>query len=125
VLDRYLDVDPGRARAEVGALLAGAGLASGAGYALVLGAEILPLALHVNARVISLMVTLEGVKPGGDKHKLERLLELNRLVDVGKVGLSSNGDVTLLYEVPEAVPELAEHAVAQLRTLFAAARAAI
>ena len=125
VLDRYLDVDHARARAETGSLLAGAGLASGSGYALVLGAGMLPVALHVNRRVISLMVTLEGTQPRGDRQKLERLLELNRLVDVGKVGLNSQGDVTLLYEVPEPVPELAEHAVAQLRTLFAAARAAI
>jgi hypothetical protein len=125
VLDRYLDVDHARARAETGSLLAGAGLASGSGYALVLGAGMLPVALHVNRRVISLMVTLEGTQPRGDRQKLERLLELNRLVDVGKVGLNSQGDVTLLYEVPEPVPELAEHAVAQLRTLFAAVRAAI
>jgi hypothetical protein len=126
MLDRYIDVDPERARVELHGLFQGAGLVSGGrSYVLDFGFERRPLAVHMNRRVISLMVSLEDVRPGGDKGKLERLLELNRDVDVAKVGLNSQGDVTLLYEVPQVVPELAEHAPAQLRTLYTRVRAAV
>ena len=37
---------------------------------------------------------------------MRRLLELNRAADVARLGLDADGDVALLYEVPEVGPDL-------------------
>ena len=68
---------------------------------------------------ISFVLALGDTRPKGDKKKYMRgLLELNRSANVAKVGLDSDGDVTLLYEVPQLFPDLLEKAKAQLGLLL-------
>lgn len=121
VQERHISIDPQSAGEQTHAMLAAAGLASGppGSYELNLGLETHSLAVLVNRRVISLVVTLQGVKPGGDRQKLRALLELNRAADVAKIGLDAHGNVTLLYEVPGLVPGLMERVRTQFASLHA------
>jgi hypothetical protein len=115
-----------QARTEMHALLERAGLSWLPGlYVLDVGGDTRQLALNVTSRVISLQVPLEGTNPGGDRARLTRLLQLNLEANVAKVGMQPNGDLILLYEVPQAVPDAVEWAVPQLRELHARVRAAI
>ena len=110
--DLHISVDPDRARAEVHAMLAGAALP-------------VDLSVHTSRRVISLIVPMQGMRPGGNKDKLRGLLDLNRDADVAKVGLDSKGHVKLLYEVPQVAPDLVEQASAQLASLQVAVGALV
>lgn len=113
-------VDADRARADVGALLEAAGATSLPGglytFDLELGEGPRPLSLYADAGVVSL-ITPWPAKPGGDLDKLTQLLELNRAVNVAKVGLDSSGEVRMLYEVPGPVPDLAARLKEQLTIL--------
>jgi len=77
---------------------------------------------RVSDKVISFILYLPGVKPTGDKNKyLGHLLDMNRVANVGKVGLDSDGDVAFLYEVPELLPDTVEHMKEQFTRLLALA----
>jgi hypothetical protein len=103
-------VDAEQARADVGALLETAGASPLPGglytFDLELGEGPRPLSLYADAGVVSLIMPWPAT-PRGDLDKLTQLLELNRAVNVAKVGLDSSGEVRLLYEVPGPVPDLA------------------
>jgi hypothetical protein len=61
----------------------------------------------VNDHLVSIIASLGDAKPKGDKSAyLRRMLELNRAADVARLALDLDGDVALLYEVPEVGPEL-------------------
>jgi hypothetical protein len=105
-----ISVDPDPARAEVTALLEAAGATVGSlGYHeldLGIGEGARPVSVHVSGKVISIIQPRPGSRPGDDLKKLTGLLELNRAVNVAKVGLDSQGDVGMLYELPQPVPDL-------------------
>ncbi|MEX2644840.1 MAG: toll/interleukin-1 receptor domain-containing protein [Gaiellaceae bacterium] len=113
-------VDAEQARADVGALLEAAGASPLPGglytFDLELGEGPRPLSLYADAGVVSL-ITPWPARPGGDLNKLTQLLELNRAVNVAKVGLDSSGEVRMLYEVPGPVPDLAARLKEQLTIL--------
>ena len=123
VQDRYINVDPA-ASGEVHAMLAAAGLSSGlpGDYEVSLGFERRPLSVSVTRRVISLTVPLKGLRPGRDRAKLTGLLELNGQADIAKVGLGGDGDLILLFEVPQVLPDLAERATSEFARLYAGVR---
>ena len=69
--------------------------------------------------VISCIVYFADVKPKGAKKKYMRgMLELNRAANVAKVGLDGDGDVALMYEVPQVFPDLLEKVRAQMGMLL-------
>lgn len=115
--DASITVDAERGRQEVQALLDSAGAAFGQ-VDLGIGEGPRPLSVHASARVISLIMARPGIRPGGDLKKLEQLLELNRAVNVAKLGLDSSGDVGLLYEVPRPVPDLVDRMKEQFTILI-------
>ena len=110
-------VDEGQARAEVGAQLTAAGatpVEEGIyAFDLELGEGPRPLKLFADSGVISLIMPWPE-SPGGDLRKLGQLLELNRAVNVAKVGLDQQGQLRMLYETPRPVPDL----VARLKEQF-------
>ncbi|MEX2210524.1 MAG: toll/interleukin-1 receptor domain-containing protein [Gaiellaceae bacterium] len=117
-----IKIDEDRARAEMVALLEAAGARVGSlGYHeldLGIGEGARPVSLHVSSRVISVIQPRPGKKPGDDVNKLTQLLELNRAVNVAKVGLDSSGDVGLLYELPAPVPDVVDRLKEQFSILI-------
>lgn len=66
------------------------------------GAMPLRVVTQVTERVVSLVGSLADARPRGNKGSyMRRLLEMNRFADVARVGLDSDGHVTLVYETPE------------------------
>jgi hypothetical protein len=84
-----------------------------------LGANEAHLKVFVNTsrQVISLGAFL-GMKPQGNKVQfLQRLLQLNRVADVARVGFDADDEVAFLYEVPVVVPGLLEKVKSQFMLL--------
>ncbi len=120
-----IGVEPETALAAIRAVAAADGLPVREIGPAVLGVEIDPfgtglpltLVIRANERVVSLVAYLPGSRPKGDQHDaLHGLLELNRAADVARVGLDTDGDVALLYEVPDVDRDL----FTRLREQFAA-----
>ncbi|HEX9824928.1 MAG TPA: tetratricopeptide repeat protein [Actinomycetota bacterium] len=68
--------------------------------------------------VISVLRHVGPLPPGDEKASLARLLELNRIADVAKVGLDGAGEVVVLYEVPTLTPDLVRQAAGQMAMLM-------
>ena len=67
----------------------------------------LRLVTRVSDRLVSIIAYLGDAKPKGNKSAyMRRMLELNRAADVASLGLDADGDVALMYEVPEVGPDL-------------------
>jgi hypothetical protein len=80
----------------------------------------LDVLIRTGEHAISVILPMGGVKPIGDKKKyLSHLLDLNRVANVAKVGIDSDGDVALLYELPELLPDTIEKVREQFVTLLA------
>jgi WD40 repeat protein len=81
----------------------------------------LALLIRVSERLVSAVAFLGDVKPKGNKGAyMRRLLELNRAADVARLGLDNDGDVALLYEVPDVDPGLFDRVREQFGSLLAA-----
>ena len=62
----------------------------------------LKVVTQVSERVVSLVASLEDARPHGNRGAyMRRLLDMNRLAEVARVGLDAGDHVTLVYEVPE------------------------
>lgn len=80
--------------------------------------ERFPVAVRPRQRAISL-IAYTPLKPKGDETEfMLRLLELNGVVHVARVGLDNSGEIALLYEVPALYPTLIDHVRAQFDLLL-------
>jgi len=80
----------------------------------------LQVVARVSERLVSLVAYLGDTKPKGNRSAyLRRMLELNRAADVARLGLDADGDVALLYEVPEVGPDLLDRVREQFGRLLA------
>jgi len=80
----------------------------------------LDVLIRTGDHAVSVILPMGGVKPVGDKKKyLGQLLDLNRVADVAKIGIDGDGDVALLYELPELLPDTIEKVKGQFLTLLA------
>jgi hypothetical protein len=80
----------------------------------------LQVVARVGEHLVSLVAYLGGAKPKGNKGAyLRRMLELNRAADVARAGLDGDGEVALLYEVPEVAPDLLARVREQFGVLLA------
>jgi hypothetical protein len=110
---RHIKLDAQAAAREIEGLLDAAGLPKSrtrrgtlVTQLKLLGVE-LKVLIHISGQLISFVISLGGVKPTGDRSEyLAGLLTLNRAVNVAKVGIDNDGDVTLMYEVPAPFPGL-------------------
>ena len=110
-----ITIDPVAASAAIRAVAGAAGLPieeGGTGALIVdldplgVGAR-LRLVVRVNDHLVSIIGFLGDAKPKGNRTAyLRRMLELNRAADVARLALDGDGDVALLYEVPEVLPDL-------------------
>ena len=79
----------------------------------------LQVVARVSEHLVSLIAYLGGARPKGNKGAyLRRMLELNRDADVARAGLDADGDVALLYEVPEVAPDLLDRVREQFGRLL-------
>ena len=124
----HIALDPAQASAAIRSLAAEGGLPvreSGPGALVVelapLGAGApLRLVTRVTERLVSIIAFLGDAKPKGNKSAyMRRMLELNRAADVARLGLDADGDVALLYEVPEVRPDLFSRVREQFGRLLA------
>ncbi|MGD2154270.1 MAG: hypothetical protein PVG79_13450 [Gemmatimonadales bacterium] len=80
----------------------------------------LDVLIRTGDHAVSVILPMGGVKPVGDKKRyLDHLLDLNRVANVAKVGIDGDGDVALLYELPELLPDTIESVKGQFFTLLA------
>ena len=121
-------LDPALATAAIRDLAARRGLVTreaGSGT-LVVGLQLqgtaieLRLAIQVSEGLISFIASFGDLRPKGNKGVyMRRMLELNRSADVARVALDTDGNVALLYEVPEVGPELLDQIGEQFGPLLA------
>jgi WD40 repeat protein len=80
----------------------------------------LRVVVRVSEHLVSLIAYLGDTKPKGNKGAyMRRMLELNRAANVARLGLDADGDVALLYEVPEVPPDLFDRVREQFGLLLA------
>lgn len=80
----------------------------------------LDVLIRTGEHCITIVLPMGGVKPTGDKKKyLSHLLDLNRVANVAKLGIDGDGDVALLYELPELLPGTIDNVREQFVTLLA------
>jgi hypothetical protein len=124
----HIALDPPQAAAALRSLAAAGGLPVrdvGPGALVVAlqpeGAGVtLQVVARVSDRLVSLVAYLGDAKPKGNKSAyMHRMLELNRAADVARLGLDADGDVALLYEVPEVGPDLLDRVREQFGRLLA------
>lgn len=120
-------VDVKRVRREIVDLLRGGGLPfeereDGALFtSLDLAGESHLVIIHVDPTAISFTTFPEWLRAGpGQPRTQRRLLELNRLVTVAKVGLDARYEAAILYQVPGTFPGLLAHAAERLGALVTA-----
>ena len=95
---------------ETGALVVELDLGTGTPFKLV---------TRVSDRLVSIIAYLGDAKPKGNKSAyMHRMLELNRAANVARLALDADGDVALLYEVPEVGPDLFSRVRAQFGLLL-------
>ena len=83
-------------------------------------AEPLDVGARPGEHVLSVIAYLRGTKPRGNQGAyMRRLLELSRDADVARIGLDGDGDVSLIYEVPEVHPGLLDRVGTQFSLLIA------
>lgn len=119
-------VDVAKTKQEVQALFEGAGLQwsqpqdDSFVFKLDFASTDLDVLIRTGEHCVTIVLPLGGVKPVGDKKKyLSHLLDLNRVANVAKLGIDSDGDVALLYELPELLPDTIDNVREQFVTLLA------
>lgn len=119
-------VDVAKTKREVQALFEGAGLQwsqpqdDSFVFKLDFASTDLDVLIRTGEHCVTIVLPLGGVKPVGDKKKyLSHLLDLNRVANVAKLGIDSDGDVALLYELPELLPDTIDNVREQFVTLLA------
>jgi hypothetical protein len=119
-------LDVAKTKREVQALFEGAGLQwsqpqdDSFVFKLDFASTDLDVLIRTGEHCVTIVLPLGGVKPVGDKKKyLSHLLDLNRVANVAKLGIDSDGDVALLYELPELLPDTIDNVREQFVTLLA------
>ncbi len=121
----HIALDPAQATAALRDLAAAGGLPVRESWTEALVVELdvgtpLQVVGRVGEHVVSLIAFLGDAKPKGNRSAyLRRLLELNRAADVARLALDGDGNVALLYEVPEVAPDLFDRVREQFGMLHA------
>ena len=112
---QHIHPDPAQSEAETARLAAAAGLQV---KQIKPGLQLLemPIAqvpIKVSARhaasLSSFIVSFSDLKPKGNKKEyLRKLLKLNQQLNIVRLGLDSDGDVSILYETPVIPPDIFE-----------------